>query len=86
MSKVVAAFASLLILSSSGCAAIRGGLASASAAHIPGCSADELEVSNTYGANPTTGPKWKATCHDQVYECVGYMQLPSTVKCHELTN
>lgn len=84
MKKLVLAV--LAASSVSGCAAVRSGLANASAQHIRGCSAQELQVSNTYGANPFSGPSWKATCHDEVYECTGYMQVASTVKCHRLAN
>lgn len=66
------------------CAAIKSGLASASASRIRGCTADQLDVSDTYGSDPVNGPKWKATCGAQVYECQGYMQLPQTVKCARL--
>lgn len=69
-----------------GCASARQGLARASASHIQGCSADEIEASNTYGANPFSGPSWKATCRDEVYECTGYPQVASSVKCHRLPN
>lgn len=84
--KKLTVLASLLVLASSGCASMRAGLASASAPHIQGCSAEEIEASNTYGANPFSGPSWKATCHGRVYECSGYYQVASTVKCHPLAN
>ena len=64
---------------SSGC--IRAGLATASARRIQGCRPEELAVSNTYISNPTAGPSWKATCRNATYECSGFMQLPSSVKC-----
>jgi hypothetical protein len=75
-----------LLLASSGCGAVRAGLAGASARHIPGCAAEEIEASNTSGANPFTGPSWKATCRGRVYECTGYFQVPETVKCHPLSS
>ncbi|MEW6434035.1 MAG: hypothetical protein AB1730_21245 [Myxococcota bacterium] len=73
-------------VTASGCAGMRSSLASASARHIPGCAAEEIEASNTYGANPFSGPSWKATCRGEVYECTGYPQAPDTVKCRKLVN
>lgn len=74
----------LVIGSSFSCAAMRSGLANASAQHIRGCRAQELEVSNTSGANPFSGPSWTAICHGETYQCTGYMQVASTVKCHRV--
>jgi hypothetical protein len=73
-------FASLL----TNCAAIKGGLADASAPRIRGCNASQLDISNTYGADPIKGPKWKATCGAEVYECQGYMQIRESVRCTKL--
>lgn len=84
--KKTAMFLCILLVSASGCGAMRRGLASASAQHIRGCSAEEIEASNTYGANPFSGPSWKATCRGEVYECSGYFQVASTVKCRRVTN
>jgi hypothetical protein len=74
------------VFTASGCASVRAGLATASAANIQGCRPEELQVSDTYGSNPFAGPSWKATCHQQVYECSGYMQIASSVKCHPIAN
>lgn len=84
--KKTALLLSFLVLSASGCGAMRRGLASASARHINGCSAEEIEASNTYGVNPFSGPSWKATCRGEVYECSGYFQVESTVKCRRVVN
>ncbi len=73
----------MLLLLTIGCAAMRNRMAEVSARRIQSnCAPEQLKVSDTYNKPGNfTGTFWNVTCEDQVFECSGFPQLESSIKC-----